>query len=103
MQTPAFPLSKQFFYAFGMMGWSMMINLISVILVYLYIKPSNSGLTILISQAAVFGLFNVISLITASGRFTDAIFDPLIAQLSDRSKNPEGRRIPFMKMAILPS
>jgi len=103
MQIPAFPLSKQVLYAFGMMGWSMMINLISVILVYLYIPPSGSGLPILISQAAVFGLFNVISLITAGGRFTDAIFDPLIAQLSDRSRNPEGRRIPFMKMAILPS
>jgi len=98
-----FPLKKQVFYAFGMMGWSMMINLISVILVYLYVPPSNSGLPILISQAAVFGVFNVISLITASGRVTDAAFDPLIAQLSDRSKNPKGRRIPFMKRAILPS
>lgn len=80
-----------------------MINLISVILVYLYVPPSNSGLPILISQAAVFGVFNVISLITASGRLTDAAFDPLIAQLSDRSRNPKGRRIPFMKRAILPS
>ena len=80
-----------------------MINLISVILVYLYVPPSSSGLPILISQAAVFGVFNVISLITASGRLTDAAIDPLIAQLSDRSKNPRGRRIPFMKWSIIPS
>lgn len=103
MHKPAFPVRKQFIYAFGMMGWSMMINLISVILVYLYVPPSHSGLPILLSQTAIFGVFNVISLITAGGRLADAAFDPLIAQLSDRSKNPKGRRIPFMKRAILPS
>jgi GPH family glycoside/pentoside/hexuronide:cation symporter len=102
MQQPL-PLSKQIVYAFGMMGWSIMINLISVILIYLYAPPSNSGLPTLISQVVFFGFFNLISLITTSGRFADAIFDPLIAQLSDKSKNPRGRRIPFMKFAILPS
>ena len=97
------PLSKQIIYAFGMMGWSIMINLISVILVYLFVPPSNSGLPTLISQVVIFGIFNLISIITASGRLADAIFDPMIAHFSDRSKNPNGRRIPFMKFAILPS
>jgi glycoside/pentoside/hexuronide:cation symporter, GPH family len=103
MQQISLPLKKQFVYAFGMMGWSVMINLISVILVYLYVPPSNSGLPALISQAVIFGIFNLISIITASGRLADAVFDPIIAQLSDRSKNPKGRRTPFMKFAILPS
>jgi len=80
-----------------------MINLISVILVYLFVPPSNSGLPTLISQVVIFGIFNLISIITASGRLADAIFDPMIAHFSDRSKNPNGRRIPFMKFAILPS
>jgi GPH family glycoside/pentoside/hexuronide:cation symporter len=97
------PLNKHIIYGFGMMGWSVMINLISVILVYLYAPPSSSGLPALISQVVIFGVFNLISLIAASGRLTDAIFDPLIAQLSDKSKNPNGRRTPFMKLAILPS
>jgi glycoside/pentoside/hexuronide:cation symporter, GPH family len=97
------PLGKQIIYAFGMMGWSVMINLISVILVYLFVPPTNSGLPKLISQVVIFGIFNLISIITASGRLADAIFDPLIAHFSDRSKNPNGRRIPFMKFAILPS
>jgi GPH family glycoside/pentoside/hexuronide:cation symporter len=96
-------LGKQIIYSFGMMGWSIMINLISVILVYLYAPPQNSGFPILISQVAIFGIFNVISIITTSGRFIDAVVDPSIAHLSDRSKNPKGRRIPFMKFAILPS
>lgn len=97
------PLTKQIAYACGMMGWSIMINLISVILVYLFVPPENSGLPKLITQVAVFGIFNVIALVTASGRLIDAFYDPLIAQVSDQSKNPKGRRIPLMKKAILPS
>ncbi|MCW3077960.1 MAG: transporter, partial [Bacteroidetes bacterium] len=97
------PLRLQLAYACGMMGWSIMINLISVILVYLYLPPASSGLPNLITQSAIFGIFNVIALITAGGRFVDAIYDPLLAQFSDTSKNPKGRRIPLMKMAIIPS
>lgn len=97
------PFGLQLAYACGMMGWSIMINLISVILVYLYLPPASSGLPVLISQVAVFGIFNVIALVTAGGRLVDALYDPLIAQYSDTSKNPKGRRIPLMKLAILPS
>lgn len=103
MQTQTLPFGKQVAYAFGMMGWSVMINLISVILVYLYLPPTNSGLPNLITQVAVFGIFNAIAIITASGRLVDALYDPFIAQFSDSSKNPKGRRIPLMKLAIIPS
>lgn len=103
MQKQSLPFGKQMAYAFGMMGWSMMINLISVILVYLYLPPSNSGLPNLITQVAIFGVFNIIAIITASGRLVDAVYDPLIAHFSDNSKNPKGRRIPIMKWAIIPS
>ena len=98
-----FPLSKQISYAFGMMGWGIMINLISVILVYLYAPTAKSGFPTLISQTVVLGIFNLITLVTASGRLVDAIYDPFIAQFSDQSKNPKGRRIPLMKWAIIPS
>lgn len=80
-----------------------MINLINVILVYLYLPPENSGLPHLITQVVVFGFFNAVALITASGRLVDALIDPLIAQFSDRSTNPKGRRIPFMMWTIIPS
>jgi len=103
MQRSSLPPGKQLCYAFGMMGWSMMINLISVILVYLYAPPSNSGLPLLLTQGAIFGLFNLISIITVSGRLADAAWDPFVAQWSDKSTNRKGRRIPFMKVAILPS
>ena len=103
MQKQFLPFSKQIAYAFGMMGWSILINLISVILVYLYLPPSTSGLPKLITQVVVFGAFNAIAIITASGRLIDAVYDPFIAQFSDKSKHPKGRRIPLMKLAIIPS
>lgn len=97
------PLSKQAAYAAGMMGWSILINLMSVILVYMYLPPEASGLPKLITQVVVFGIFNVVAIITAGGRLLDAIYDPFIAQVSDRSIHPKGRRIPIMTRAIFPS
>jgi len=103
MPAPKFPLRKQIAYACGMIGWSMMTNLIIVMLPYFYLPPSNAGLTPLIPQLMLFGVLNILSVIAASGRFVDAVFDPFIASLSDQSNNPKGRRIPFMKWAILPA
>lgn len=86
-----------------MLGWSIMINIISVMLIYFFIPPSNSGMAQLIPQATVLGIFTLLSLIAASGRLFDAVTDPLIAYLSDRFHHPRGRRIPFMRVAIIPS
>jgi len=103
MQTSKLPLRKQLAYSCGMIGWSMMSNIIIVMLPYFYLPPSNSGLITFIPQLLLFGAVNILSLITASGRFIDALYDPFIASMSDKSKNPNGRRIPFMKWAILPT
>ncbi|MCO6490526.1 MAG: MFS transporter [Phaeodactylibacter sp.] len=102
---PEQPLSvwRQLGYACGMLGWSIMINIIAVMLIYFYIPPSNSGMAQLIPQATVFGIFTLLSLIAASGRLLDAVTDPLIANWSDRFHHSRGRRIPFMKVGVLPS
>lgn len=86
-----------------MLGWSIMINIIAVMLIYFYIPPNNSGMSQLIPQVAVLGIFTLLSLIAASGRLLDAVTDPLVAYWSDRSHHPGGRRIPFLRVAILPS
>jgi len=86
-----------------MMGWSIMTNIIIVMLPYFYLPPSNSGLSPLVPQVLVFGAFNILSLIAASGRLFDAAYDPFIASVSDGSTNPNGRRFPIMKWAILPA
>jgi len=80
-----------------------MTNIIIVMLPYFYLPPKGSGLMPLVPQLLIFGIFNIMSLIAASGRLTDAIYDPFIASMSDKSRNRQGRRIPFMKWAILPA
>ncbi|MDB5156935.1 MAG: transporter [Mucilaginibacter sp.] len=103
MAVVKFPFKKQLAYTCGMIGWSMMTNTIIVMLPYFYLPPTNSGLIPFVPQLLVFGVLNLLSVIAASGRFVDAIYDPFIASLSDKSTNPKGRRIPFMKWAIIPA
>src|ERR1700712_2273286 len=103
MPVAKLPLNKQLAYACGMVGWSIMTNIIIVMLPYFYLPPSNAGLVPLVPQMLLFGVVNILSIIAASGRLIDALFDPFIASLSDKSKNPKGRRIPFMKWAIGPA
>ncbi len=97
------PFSRQLAYAAGMMGWSMLTNTIIVILPFYYLPPSNAGLMPLLPQLLLLGVLNIMSVILASGRLVDAIYDPFIASRSDKSTNPRGRRIPFMKLAVLPA
>jgi GPH family glycoside/pentoside/hexuronide:cation symporter len=103
MPANKLPLSKQLAYACGMIGWSIMTNIIIVMLPYFYLPPSNARLAPLVPQLLLFGVFNIMSIITTSGRLVDAFFDPFIASLSDKSENRRGRRIPFMQWAILPA
>jgi len=103
MPAEKLPFKKQLAYACGMIGWSIMTNIIFVMLTYYYLPPSNARLIPLIPQLLVFGLFNIMSLVETSGRLIDAVYDPFIASLSDKSRHSKGRRIPFMKWAILPA
>ncbi|MCX6198758.1 MAG: MFS transporter [Bacteroidetes bacterium] len=103
MQQPErIPLRKLIYYGIGGFGWSLSINIITVYLLYFYLPPSNSGMKNLVSQTVYLGVFNIIAIILASGRLFDAVVDPLIAQFSDKTKNPLGRRIPLMRWAALP-
>jgi GPH family glycoside/pentoside/hexuronide:cation symporter len=103
MPKEKLPFRKQLAYAAGMMGWSIMTNIVIVMLPYFYLPPSNAGLTPLVPQLLILGVVNILSVIAASGRLVDAFYDPFIASRSDKSKNPRGRRIPFMKIAVIPA
>jgi GPH family glycoside/pentoside/hexuronide:cation symporter len=103
MPVEKLPFKKQISYACGMIGWSIMTNLVLVMLTYFYQPPSKSGLSAFIPSFLVFGAVNIMALIIPSGRILDAFFDPFIASLSDKSRNPKGRRIPFMKWMIIPA
>jgi hypothetical protein len=71
MSAAKLPFSKQIAYAAGMMGWSIMWNIVIVMLPYFYLPPKNSGLVPLVPQLMIFGLFNIMAVILASGRFVD--------------------------------
>ncbi|MFC2115632.1 MFS transporter [Bacteroidota bacterium] len=92
-----------FAYTSGMAGWSILINIISVMLIYIYLPPNNSSLSSLFPLVIYLGVFSVLALIAAGGRLFDAVTDPLIAWMSDRSKHKKGRRIPFMRVSWLPA
>ncbi|MBP1536273.1 MAG: MFS transporter [Ruminococcus sp.] len=87
-------------FAVGQFGWSLLAGLISNWLVFYY--TGEGILSGHITQGKVFLGLTIIGLITAFGRVFDAVTDPLIAGMSDRSKNPKGRRIPFMRIAAIP-
>jgi len=103
MPATKLPFIKQLAYASGMIGWSIMTNIIIVMVNYFYMPPSNANLLPLLPQILVFGMVSILPLINMSGRVVDALFDPFIASISDKSEHPSGRRIPFMKWAILPA
>ncbi|PKL24357.1 MAG: sodium:melibiose symporter [Spirochaetae bacterium HGW-Spirochaetae-3] len=102
--TPALrlPTRIKVAYSIGQLGWSILSGIIQVWLVWFYNPPASVDIPALIPGGAVLGFFTIIGLITMSGRFLDAVTDPWIANLSDRSRNPRGRRIPFMAKASVP-
>lgn len=97
------PARIQFFYAIGQLGWSTLINIIGIQLLFFYIPPENAGIPLYITQAVFFIVLNAITLIAAAGRLLDAFTDPLIGSFSDRLQHKNGRRIPFMKWGALPA
>lgn len=100
---PRLPLSKQITYAIGQLGWSILINIVGLQLVFFYLPPANAGLPELIPSTTFLLVLNAVTLIAASGRLLDAITDPLIASFSDRLNHRRGRRIPFLMFGALPA
>ena len=93
-------------FAIGQLGWSTLSGIISAWLVTFYLPTSDDiaggALQYIVPGLVIGGFLTVLGLITALSRVFDAVSDPLIASLSDRSKNKRGRRIPFMQYAAIP-
>ncbi|MBR0235145.1 MAG: MFS transporter [Clostridia bacterium] len=97
---------QMWIFAIGQLGWSTLSGIISAWFVTFYLPTSSdisSGATQYIWPGLVIGGFlTILGLITAISRVFDAVTDPWIASMSDRSKNKRGRRIPFMQFAAIP-
>ncbi len=96
------PLKVQIAYPLGLVGVNILITIVNLQLVYFYIPPDNSGIPYFIKQAVFLGIINTVSIIVAAGRLWAAFIDPVVASRSDRSRHRQGRRIPFLRAAIIP-
>ncbi len=96
------PTRVKWLYALGQLGWSILSGLIMVWLIYFYFPKGQADIPEFIPREPVFLTITVIGVVAMLGRLMDAVTDPWIASLSDRSKHPKGRRIPFMAKAVLP-
>ena len=93
-------------FAIGQLGWSTLSALVTNWVISFY-EPNqemlDAGQTVFLPQGrVVLGLVTILGGIYALGRLFDAVTDPWIANLSDKSRNPKGRRLPFMRRAAIP-
>ena len=106
MQTRRLTKKEMWIFAIGQLGWSILGGIINTWLVTFYLPTQSSvekGAKFYVPTGLIiFGALTVLGLITFICRIFDAVTDPWIASLSDRSRNPKGRRIPFMQKAAVP-
>ena len=109
MNTRRLTRKEMRIFAIGQLGWSILSGIITAWLVTFYLPTeAEAGAAVnpapfyLPTGLVIFGVLTVLGLITFICRIFDAVTDPWIASLSDRSRNPKGRRFPFMKRAAVP-
>ena len=88
------------------MGWSIAGAGITNMLEYFYFPPETASghplFPSFIYQGAIFGFMTVLGIIGATGRFLDAIVDPIVAYWSDKLEFSWGKRRVFMAVAAIP-
>ena len=106
MKTRRLTKKEMWVFAIGQLGWSILSGIITTWLVTFYLPTDSSvaaGAKFYVPTGLIIlGVLTILGLITFICRIFDAVTDPWIASLSDRSTNPKGRRIPFMKRAAIP-
>jgi len=85
-------------YSVGMFSTSFVTATVMTWILYFYSPPPNK-----VDGGMIFlGVGVAVGLARLFGSLVDAFTNPLIAFWSDRSTNPAGRRIPFIKRGLLP-
>jgi len=99
------PLWKKIMWAVGQFGWSLTTFAVFNLLTYFYMPPETgegAGIPPLIFQGAIIGVMTIIGLASFGGRIFDAVTDPWIAGMSDRSRSRFGRRRFFLMISAFP-
>ncbi len=85
-------------YSVGMFSTSFITATVMAWILYFYAPPPNA-----VDGGMIFlGVGVAVGLARLFGSLVDAITNPLVAYWSDKSTNPKGRRIPFIKRGLLP-
>ena len=97
---------QMWIFAIGQLGWSLLGGIINTWLVTFYLPTQgdieNGAIQYIQPGLIIGGVLTLLGLIAFICRIFDAVTDPLVASLSDRSKNKRGRRIPFMQYSAVP-
>lgn len=94
------------FYGLCNFGWSLAFYTVNNLLNYFYfpnIEKGESMFPIFIPTNRVIIGLTFLGLIIASGRIIDAITDPIIANLSDKTERKRGKRRFFMLISAFPA
>ena len=105
LQRPQSDISShrnQLLFALGSAGFNLMERLIVLYVPFYFLPPAEYGVPSLVPEHSFFGIVTVLGLALVLGRVIDAIADPVIAALSDRSTSPLGRRKVFLYYSALP-
>ncbi len=100
------PLWKLIMFALGQLGWSLASYGVSNLVMYFYVPPETAHATRIfppfIFEGAVLGIFTIVGIINFVARFFDAVTNPIIASMSDRSRSRLGRRRFFLAVSAVP-
>ncbi len=96
---------RMILFSLGQFGWSIATFAVTTLVTPFFFPPSVEGapeMPALIIRSAVFLGLTVVGLANFSGRVFDAVSDPIIAGMTDRSKSRFGRRRFYMMISFIP-
>jgi GPH family glycoside/pentoside/hexuronide:cation symporter len=96
------PLSRRVLYCLGAPGFQISDRIVLAIALYFYLPPPGRGFEPQVSEEIFLGVLTVFGVAMLVGRVFDALADPVVGHLSDRSRSRWGRRRSFMVYGILP-
>ncbi|NLA04433.1 MAG: MFS transporter [Firmicutes bacterium] len=97
-----FTLSRQTLYSVGALSFNLAERMILLYIPIFYLPSKELGVPDLFPGGTFWGFLTIMGLIMVVGRVFDAVADPVVASLSDRSRSPLGRRKIFKLLSAFP-